>query len=93
MINKKKYQKKKQIIFVGKLNESKGYDLYCKSMFKILNQYNDWCAISIGEERRFQNFPTHKRHFNLGQIPHNKVLNYLANLKMLLFPQDGRAIW
>ena len=63
---KKNTKKNKQIIFVGKLNESKGYDLYCKSMFKILNQYNDWCAISIGEERRFQNFPTHKRHFNLG---------------------------
>ena len=30
---KKKIKKNKQIIFVGKLNESKGYDLYCKSNY------------------------------------------------------------
>ena len=83
---KKNTKKNKQIIFVGKLNESKGYDLYCKSMFKILDQYNDWCAISIGEERRFQNFPTHKRHFNLGQIPHNKVLDYLSKSEIAVIP-------
>ena len=83
---KKKIKKKKQIIFVGKLNESKGYDLYCKSMFRILDQYNDWCAISIGEERRFQNFPTHRRHINLGQIPHNKVLDYLSKSEIAVIP-------
>ncbi len=83
---KKSVQKNKQIIFVGKLNESKGYDLYCKSMFKILDQYNDWKAISIGEERRFQNFPTHKRHLNLGQIPHNKVLDYLSKSEIAVIP-------
>ena len=83
---KKNTKKNKQIIFVGKLNESKGYDLYCKSMFKILDQYNDWCAISIGEERRFQDFPTHKRHFSLGQIPHNKVLDYLSRSEIAVIP-------
>ncbi len=83
---KKNIKKNKQIIFVGKLNESKGYDLYCKSMFKILNQYNDWRAISIGEEKRFQNFPTHRRHFNLGQIPHNKVLDYLSRSEIAIIP-------
>ena len=55
-------------------------------MFKILDQYNNWCAISIGEERRFQNFPTHKRHFNLGQIPHNKVLDYLSKSEIAVIP-------
>ncbi len=83
---KKNTKKNKQIIFVGKLNESKGYDLYCKSMFKILDQYSEWRAISIGEERRFQNFPTHKRHFDLGQIPHNKVLDYLSKSEIAIIP-------
>ena len=53
---KKKIKKNKQIIFVGKLNESKGYDLYCKSMFKVLDKNKDWKAYSIGEEKRFQNY-------------------------------------
>ncbi len=83
---RKNTKKNKQIIFVGKLNESKGYDLYCKSMFKILDQYSEWRAISIGEERRFQNFPTHKRHFDLGQIPHNKVLDYLSKSEIAIIP-------
>ena len=79
-------KKKKYIIFVGKLNESKGYDLYCKSMFNILNKNKDWKAYSIGEEKRFQNFPTHKRHLNLGQISHNKVLDFLSKSEIAVIP-------
>ena len=52
-------KKNKQIIFVGKLNESKGYDLYCKSMFRILNENKDWKAYSIGEEK-ISRFSRHK---------------------------------
>jgi len=36
---KKKLKKIKQIIFVGKLNESKGYDLFCKALFPVLNKH------------------------------------------------------
>jgi len=83
---KKNTKKNKQIIFVGKLNESKGYDLYCKSMFRILDENKDWKAYSIGEEKRFQNFPRHKRHLNLGQISHNKVLDYFSKSEIAIIP-------
>ena len=83
---KKNTKKNKQIIFVGKLNVSKGYDLYCKSMFRVLNENKDWKAYSIGEEKRFQNFPRHKRHLNLGQISHNKVLDYLSKSEIAIIP-------
>ena len=83
---KKISKKNKQIIFVGKLNESKGYDLYCKSMFKVLDNYKDWKAYSIGEEKRFKNFPTHKNHFNIGQISHKKVLDRLAKSEIAIIP-------
>jgi len=83
---KKKIKKSKQIVFVGKLNESKGYDLYCKAMFKILDNNKDWIAYSIGEEKRFQNFPTHSRHKSLGQISHSKVLNYLSKSEIAIIP-------
>ena len=82
----KNIKKIKQIIFVGKLNESKGYDLYCEAMFKILDKYRDWRAISIGEEKRFQKFPTHKRHFDLGQISHKKVLKHLNQSEIAIIP-------
>ena len=82
----KKLKKNKQIIFVGKLNESKGYDLFCKAMFKVLNKFSDWKAISIGDERRFQDFPTHKHHINLGQLSHIKVMKYLEQSEIAVIP-------
>ena len=83
---KKILKKNKQIIFVGKLNESKGYDLYCKSMFKVLDKNKDWIALSIGEEKRFQNYPIHNRHKNLGQISHKKVMDYLSKSEIAIIP-------
>ena len=83
---KKKLKKNKQIIFVGKLNESKGYDLFCKAMFKVLNKFSDWRAISIGDEKRFQDFPTHKLHLNLGQLSHIQVMKYLEKSEIAVIP-------
>ena len=34
-------KKKKIITFVGKINKSKGYDLFGNACIKILNNYND----------------------------------------------------
>ena len=44
--------KKKWITFVGKLNRAKGYDIFVKSIKKILNKYPDWKAVIIGDEKR-----------------------------------------
>jgi hypothetical protein len=82
----KKTKKNKQIIFVGKLNESKGYDLFCKALFPVLNKHTDWKAISIGDEKRFQHYNTHKKHTNLGQISHKKVLNFLSKSEIAVIP-------
>ena len=49
---KKIYKKEKKITFVGKLNKSKGYDIYKDSVTKILNEFGDWKAYSIGDESR-----------------------------------------
>ncbi len=83
---KKIKKKDKQIVFVGKLNESKGYDLFCKAMISVLNKNNEWKAFSIGDEKRFQHYPTHDRHENLGQIPHKKVLNILEKSEIAIIP-------
>ena len=82
----KNTKKNKQIIFVGKLNESKGYDLFCKALFPILDKHTDWKAISIGDEKRFQHYNTHKKHINLGQISHKKVLNFLSKSEIAVIP-------
>ena len=45
----KKFPKKKNIIiFTGKLNTSKGYDIFGKTIIKILTKFHNWKAYAIG---------------------------------------------
>ena len=53
-------KKEKIIIFTGKLNTSKGYDIFGKAVLKILKRYKDWKAYAIGNERRETHTFIHK---------------------------------
>ena len=49
----KKFPKKRKIIvFSGKLNRSKGYEIFGNSIIEILNKYPDWQAHVYGNEQR-----------------------------------------
>ena len=86
-VNKYKFlKKKKYITFVGKLNESKGYDLFQKSIIKILNEFPNWEAFSVGDEDRRKIFIKHKNHKELGFINHKKVLNLLSKTEIAVVP-------
>ena len=85
-LKKFKYKKKKQIIFVGKLNKSKGYDIFCAALNNILKNNHSWKAFSYGEEKRFQEFKTHPRHKNKGQVTHNKILKIFENSEIAIIP-------
>ena len=77
-INKTKIditKKEKLITFVGKLNSAKGYDLFGKSITKILDLYPDWKSVVIGDEPREEIIFKHKNLKNLGFQSHNKVLD------------------
>ncbi len=67
-------KKKKQITFVGKLNRSKGYDIFGKAVTKILNKYPDWKANVAGDEQRDKIEFKHKNLRNYGFIPHKQVI-------------------
>jgi len=67
--------KKKWITFVGKLNRSKGYDIFGKAIIKILDKYKDWSALVIGDELRDKITFNHKNLKKLGFLPHKKVLD------------------
>ena len=70
-------KKKKIITFVGKLNSSKGYDLFGKSVIKILNKYKEWEAHVFGDEPREQLIFKHPRFFNFGFKEHAFILKHL----------------
>ena len=58
--------KKKIILFVGRLNISKGYDLFGEAVINVLNDHPDWNAIVIGDEPREKHIFKHKNLKNLG---------------------------
>ena len=67
--------KKKIITFVGKLNRSKGYDLFGTAVIRILNKYKDWKAIVIGDEPRDKIDFNHNNLEKLGFKKHSEVIN------------------
>ena len=68
-------QKKKWITFVGKLNKAKGYDVFAKSITKVLERNKDWKAKIIGDEKREKIYLNHKNASILGFKKHNEVLD------------------
>ena len=80
------YKKDKKITFVGKLNESKGYDIYKEAVIKILNEFKDWKAYSIGDESRSRPIINHPNHFELGFLKHKKVLEFLNKSEIAVVP-------
>lgn len=67
-------KKKNWITFVGKLNKAKGYDIFAKTIKRILNKYPNWKAKIIGDEKREKIHLKHKNADILGFLPHEKVL-------------------
>ena len=80
------YKKNKKITFVGKLNKSKGYDIYKDAVIKILDEFNDWRAYSIGDESRERPKISHINHKELGFLKHKKVLQFLNKSEIVVVP-------
>ena len=86
-VNKKSaINKNKVIVFVGRLNHSKGYDIFCKSIIKILDEFSEWKALSIGDEDRRSIYLNHKQHKELGFLNHDKTLNILNKSEIAVVP-------
>ena len=83
----KRFPKKdKIIIFCGKLNSSKGYDIFGKSVIKVLNRFKDWKAIAIGNEPREKYNFVHKNFKILDWVKHQKILKYYAKSSISVVP-------
>jgi glycosyltransferase involved in cell wall biosynthesis len=66
--------KRNWITFVGKLNKAKGYDIFVKSIKKVLDKHPDWKAKIIGDEKREKIILRHKNAELLGFKRHTDVL-------------------
>ena len=86
-VNKQSATKKENIIiFVGRLNYSKGYDIFSKAIVKILNKFPQWKALSIGDEVRRSIYIDHHNHKELGFLNHKKTLDILNKSEIAVVP-------
>jgi len=85
---KKKFNKnkKKQIIFTGKLNSAKGYDLFGDAIIKILDKYPKWNAVVAGNEPREKYYFKHKNLKIFKWLPHYKILDLYNKSSISVVP-------
>ena len=79
-------KKEKLIIFCGKLNSSKGYDIFGNAVLRILDKFKDWKAIAIGNEPREKFNFKHKNFKILDWIQHKKILKYYSKASISVVP-------
>ena len=79
-------KKYKYITFVGRLNHSKGYDIFKKSIIKILDEFPQWRAYSVGDEDRRIIYINHKNHKELGFLTHKKTIKLLNKSEISVVP-------
>ena len=81
------FDKKKNLIsFIGKLNTSKGYDVFGEAILKILDTYPDWKSIVIGDEPREKLIFKHKNLQLLGYKNNSYILDRLKEVSISVVP-------
>ena len=83
---KKKLKKDKIIVFIGKLNAAKGYDLFGKAVINILNKYKDWRVIVAGNEKRESYNFQHERFKVFDWLSHKQIINIYKKSSISVVP-------
>ncbi len=79
-------RKKNYIIFVGKLNSQKGYDIFGSVIIKILKKNKNWRGIVIGDEEREKLVFKHPSLNVMGFVEHNKVIRLFEKSSIAVVP-------
>jgi glycosyltransferase involved in cell wall biosynthesis len=83
---KKRLKKDKIIVFIGKLNSAKGYNLFGPAVINILNKYKDWTAIVAGNEKR-ESYIFHNERFKVFDwLSHKQIINIYKKSSISIVP-------
>lgn len=83
---KKIIKKKNNIVFAGKLNESKGYNLFITIIEKILNKNKSWTCDIVGDDPRYYQKLNHPRINYHGWLPYKKTMKIFEKSKVAVIP-------
>ncbi len=87
--NIKTNSKKKNILFVAKLNHAKGYDIFCDAAKKFKKYNPNWNFIAIGNETRKKIFPNPNVVKEIGYKKNTEVLKYYKKSEIAV----GNSVW
>ena len=82
-------KKKKNILFVGKLNYSKGYHIFCETALKFNKIDPTWNFIAIGNEERKKIFPNTNAVKEIGFKKNSEVLEFYKKSEIAI----GNSVW
>ena len=83
---KKNLKKDKIIVFIGKLNSAKGYNLFGTAVINILKKYKDWRAIVAGNEKRESYNFHHERFKVFDWLSHKQIINIYKKSSISVVP-------
>jgi glycosyltransferase involved in cell wall biosynthesis len=83
---KKIPKKKNNIVFAGKLNESKGYNLFTNIILEILKKNKSWSCDIVGDDPRHYDKVDHPKIHYYGWISNKKTLKIFEKSKIAVIP-------
>ncbi|MBJ7489090.1 MAG: glycosyltransferase family 4 protein [Candidatus Fonsibacter sp.] len=83
---KKVIKKKNNIVFAGKLNQSKGYNIFTNVISEILNKNRSWTCDIVGDDPRYyEKIKNPKIHYH-GWLPYKKTMEIFEKSKIAVIP-------
>ena len=82
-------KKNNNILFVGKLNEAKGYTIFVDAAKKFKKNNKNWNFIAIGNEPRKKIFPDKNIVNEIGYKTNDEVLNYYSSSEIAV----SNSVW
>ena len=83
---KKIPKKKNNIIFAGKLNESKGYNIFTNIISEILKKNKSWSCDIVGDDPRHYTKIDHPKIHYHGWLPYDKTMKIFEKSKIAVIP-------
>ena len=83
---KKIIKKEKIIVFIGKLNSSKGYNFFGPAVINILNKNKKWRVIVAGNEKRETYNFYHERFKVFDWLSHKQIINIYKKSSISVVP-------
>jgi glycosyltransferase involved in cell wall biosynthesis len=83
----KKFPKKKNnIVFAGKLNQSKGYNIFINVILEILKKNRSWTCDIVGNDPRYYERLTHPKIHYHGWLTYKKTMKIFEKSKIAVIP-------